>query len=156
MANPVKPIPEGYTAITPYLTVRNAAAAIEFYKRVFNAQERLRIGAPGKQVGHAELTIGNGVIMLSDEYPDMDVLSPEAIGGSPVTIHLYVENVDAVAEKAVAAGARMLRPVADQFYGDRAGKFRDPFGHLWWISTYQEDVPADEMKRRADALYGSA
>ena|SRR2546423_11194973 len=155
MATSVKPIPDGYTAITPYLTVRNAAAAIEFYQKVFGAKERLRMGAPGGLVGHAELTIGDAVLMLSDEFPDMDVLSPQAIGGSPVCIHLYVEDVDMVAERAIGAGCKVLRPVADQFYGDRGGRFLDPYGHQWWISTHKEDVSEAEAQRRAKELYGA-
>jgi PhnB protein len=155
MATSVKPIPEGYAAVTPYLTVRNAAAAIEFYRKVFDARERLRMAAPGGMVGHAELTIGDAVIMLSDEFPDRDVLGPEAIGGSPVTLHLYVDDVDRVAERALGAGCKVLRPVEDQFYGDRAGKFQDPFGHLWFIATHKEDVPEAEMARRMREMSGA-
>jgi len=154
MNSKVKPIPDGYRGATPYLTVKNAAAAIEFYKKAFGATELFRLGAPDGRIGHAEVKIGEAVIMLSDEYPDMNVLGPETIGGSPVTIHLYVENVDAMAKSAVEAGAKVERPVEDQFYGDRGGKFTDPFGHRWWLATHKEDVSPEEMKKRAAALYG--
>ena len=156
MADRAKPIPEGYPGVTPYLCVGDAAAAIEFYAKAFGAAEIVRIGAPGGKIGHAEIRIAGAPIMLSDEYPDTGVRSPRALGGSPVTMHLYVEDVDAFAGRAVAAGAKVLRPVADQFYGDRGGKFEDPFGHIWWIATHQEDVSAEEMRRRAEALFGSA
>jgi len=154
MNSKVKPIPDGYRGATPYLTVKNAAGAIEFYKKAFGATELLRLGAPDGRIGHAEIKIGEAVIMLSDEYPDMNVLGPETIGGSPVTIHLYVEDVDAMAKSAVEAGAKVERPVEDQFYGDRGGKFTDPFGHRWWLATHKEDVSPEEMKKRAAALYG--
>jgi PhnB protein len=154
MSPKVKPIPDQYRGATPYITVKNAAGAIEFYKKAFGAIELMRIGAPDGKIGHAEIKIGEAMIMLSDEYPDMDVLSPETIGGSPVTIHLYVEDVDAMAARAVEAGAKMVRPVEDQFYGDRGGKFTDPFGHHWWLATHKEDIAPEEMKKRAAALYG--
>jgi PhnB protein len=154
VANPVKPIPERYRSATPYLCVKGAAKAIEFYKRAFGAVETMRIG-DDSTIGHAEITIGDAVIMLSDEYPDMGVRSPESIGGTPVAIHLYFEDVDAVAARAIAAGATVLRPVEDQFYGDRGGKLRDPFGHEWQIATHIEDVSPEEMKARAAKLYGA-
>jgi len=154
MNSKVKPIPDGYRGATPYLTVKNAAGAIEFYKKAFGATELLRLGAPDGRIGHAEIKIGEAVIMLSDEYPDMNVLGPETLGGSPLTIHLYVEDVDAMAKSAVEAGAKVERPVEDQFYGDRGGKFTDPFGHRWWLATHKEDVSPEEMKKRAAALYG--
>jgi PhnB protein len=147
MTTGVKPIPEGYHSVTPYL----AAAALEFYQRAFDARERMRMPAPGGKVGHAEFEIGGSCIMLADEYPDMGFRSPKAIGGTPVTLHLYVEDVDAVARQAVAAGAREVRPVKDQFYGDRTGTVEDPFGHVWHIATHKEDVSPEELKRRADA-----
>jgi PhnB protein len=143
------PIPEGYRTVTPYLTVRNAAAALDFYTRAFGADEQFRMADPSGKIGHAEISIGDSKLMLSDEYPEMDALSPESIGGTPVTIHLYVENVDALVERAVGAGARIERPVADQFYGDRAGMLVDPFGFKWWIATHVEDVAPDELERRA-------
>jgi len=149
----VRPIPDNRRSATPYLAVRNAADAIDFYKRAFGATELYRLDDPSGRIGHAEIMIGEAAIMLSDEYPEMDVLSPETLGGSPVVIHIYVEDVDAVVASAVAHGAKVLRPVADQFYGDRGGKIADPFGHLWWIATHKEDVSPEEMKRRADELF---
>lgn len=149
----VKPIPEGYRGPTPYITVNNGAAAIEFYKQVFGAVEQMRLAEPNGRIGHAELKIGAGVIMLSGEYPDIGVLSPQTIGGSPVAIHVYVEDVDTVFARAVAAGAKVLRPVGDQFYGDRAGKFADPFGHVWFCATHKEDVSPEEIERRAAAMF---
>ena len=142
------------TSITPYLTVRDAAAAIDFYKTAFGAEEIYRISTGGT-IGHAELRIGKALLMLSDEFPDMGVLSPETRGGSPVALHLYVDDVDAFADKAVAAGAKILRPVEDQFYGDRSGKLEDPFGHIWWFATHKEDLTPEEIKRRATELYGA-
>jgi len=147
----VRPIPEGYRNITPYLTVRNAKAALDFYKSAFGAEERFCMVDPGGRVGHAEVSIGDSIIMLSDEYPDMGALGPESIGGSPLAIHLYVEDVDAVVERAVQAGARLERPVETHFYGDRAGMLIDPFGHKWWVSTHVEDVAPEELERRAKA-----
>jgi PhnB protein len=149
----VKPIPEGHQGAIPYLTVSNASEAIAFYKAAFGAVEGLCITNEGL-VGHAELEIGKARIMLSDEFPDHDALSPQTIGGTPVMIHLYVEDVDAFAARAADAGLKVLRPVADQFYGDRGGKFEDPFGHRWWIATHKEDIPPEELNRRAAALYG--
>jgi PhnB protein len=150
----VKPIPEGHEGAIPYLNVSNASEAIAFYNNAFGAVEILCIAHEGK-VGHAELAIGEARIMLSDEFPDHDALSPQTIGGTPVMIHLYVEDVDAFTARAVEAGLKILRPVADQFYGDRGGKFEDPFGHRWWIATRKEDVPPDELRRRAVALFGT-
>jgi PhnB protein len=149
MAAKVKPIPEGYHSITPYLIVDGAAAAIDFYKTAFAATERMRIAAPRGRVGHAELAIGDCVVMLADEHPEMDARGPRAIGGSPVSIHLYVEDVDAVIDRAVTAGANLRRPVANMFYGDRIGSLIDPFGHHWHVATHVEDVPHDELLRRA-------
>jgi PhnB protein len=145
----VKPIPEGYHSVTPYLCAKGAARAIEFYKKAFSATERMRIMQPDGRVGHAELRIGDSVIMLADEFLEMGVRSPESLGGSPVTIHLYVEDADAVFNQAVAAGATVKRPVADQFYGDRSGGIVDPFGHIWWISTHKEDLSSEEIVKRA-------
>ena len=150
----VKPIPDGQSALTPYLTVSNGAKAIEFYQKAFGAIEEMRMAAPDGKIGHAELKIGAARFMLSDEYPEMDVRSPESIGGSPVTLHLYVEDVDATFAQAVAAGAKVVRPVEDQFYGDRAGKLVDPFGHSWFLATHKEDVAMEEMKLRAAKLFG--
>jgi PhnB protein len=150
----VKPIPEGYEAAIPYLCVKNGSDAIDFYRRAFGAIEKYRMEDPSGKIGHAEMRIGDAVILLADEYPEMGALGPQSIGGSPVAIQLYVEDVDAVAERAMAAGAKVLRPVEDQFYGDRAGQFEDPFGHKWWLSTRKEDVSVEEMKTRAAKLFG--
>ena len=147
--SPVKPIPDGYPRVSPYLCVNGGTAALEFYKSVFGATERMRMPAPDGRIGHAELQFGDSVIMLADEYPEMDVRSPRAIGGTPVTISVYVEDVDAVFNRAVAAGAKSLRAVETQFYGDRSGQFEDPFGHRWSVATHVEDVAPDEMERRA-------
>ena len=149
MTTSVKPVPEGYHNVTPYLIVDGASGAIEFYKKVFGASELMRMAAPGGKVGHAEVLIGDSRIMLADEFPDMGARGPKAFGGSPVHLYLYVEDVDSVARQAVAAGAKEIRPVKDQFYGDRSGAFEDPYGHLWHISTHKQDVPPDELKRRA-------
>ena len=147
--SPVKPIPDGYPRVSPYLCVNGGTAALEFYKSVFGATERMRMPAPDGRIGHAELQFGDSVIMLADEYPEMDIRSPRAIGGTPVTISVYVEDVDAVFNRAVAAGAKSLRAVETQFYGDRSGQFEDPFGHRWSVATHVEDVAPDEMERRA-------
>jgi PhnB protein len=136
----------------PYLCCRDAARALAFYKEAFGATEMLRLAEPNGRVGHAEIRIGDAVIMLSDEYPEMQVVSPQALGGTPMAIHLYVENVDAFCARAVAAGAVLARPVADQFYGDRSGQLTDPFGHRWSIATHVADVPNDEVRRRYDAM----
>ena len=149
-----KPIPEGYHTATPYLIITNAAKAIEFYQEVFGAKELDRLDTPDGKVGHAEIQVGDSRIMLADEFPEWDARSPKTIGGSPVVIMLYVEDVDAVVQRAVAAGARLFKPVADQFYGDRSGTITDPFGHKWTIATHVEDVSPEEMKRRAAALFG--
>lgn len=154
MTNKVKPIPEGYSAVTPNLCVKGAADAIEFYKEVFGATELMRIGAPGGKIGHAELNIGGATIMLADEFPELGFVSPQTLGGSPVIMMVYVEDVDATAKRAIAAGAKELRPVEDQFYGDRSGKYADPFGHVWMIATHKEDVSPAEIERRAAAMSG--
>ena len=148
-----KPIPDGYSSVTPYLAVKQAADAIEFYRRAFGAKERCRMVAPDGKVGHAELTIGDSVIMLADEHPDMDFRSPESYGGASVTLHLYVKDVDASFRKATDAGAKQLREVKDQFYGDRSGTLRDPFGHVWHIATHKEDLSPEEIDRRAQAAF---
>ena len=149
----VNPIPDRYPRVMPYLIVDGAGAAIDFYASVLGAKERMRMPAPDGKVGHAELEIGDSVIMLADEFPDMGAQGPRATGGTPVTLHVYVEDVDAVFDRAVQAGAKSLRPVEDRFYGDRSGQFEDPFGHRWDIATHVEDVPPDELgKRAAEAM----
>jgi len=153
--SPVKPIPEGYHSVTPYLCVKGAAAAIDFYKKAFGAKELLRMPAPGEKIGHAEIQIGDSHVMLADEFPEMGFLSPQSVGGSPVMMHLYVEDVDITANKAVAAGAKVTRPVADQFYGDRGGQVEDPFGHKWYVSTHKEDVSPEEIEARRVKQYGA-
>jgi PhnB protein len=150
----VKPIPDEYPQVTPYLCVDGAGAAIEFYREVLGATERMRMAGPDGKLGHAELQLGDSLIMLADEYPELGVRSPRAFGGSPVTISVYVEDVDAVFDRALKAGARALRPVEEQFYGDRTGQFEDPFGHRWTIATRVEDVPPEEMARRAAEAAG--
>lgn len=145
----VKPIPDNYPQVVPYLCVDGASAAIEFYRDVFGATERMRIPEPDGRLGHAELEIGAAVIMLSDEFPDLGIRAPKTIGGTPVTISLYVEDVDDVFTRAIDAGATALRPVKDQFYGDRTGQFEDPFGHRWSVATHIEDVSPEEMAVRA-------
>ena len=148
---PPRPIPEGYHTITSYLVVTGAASAIEFYKHAFGAKEVMRIPHPDGRIGHAELQVGDSRLMLADEFPEIGARSPMSLGGTPVSILLYVEDVDAVTTRALAAGAKMLRPVRDQFYGDRTGTLSDPFGHQWTIATHKEDLSLDEIKRRAAA-----
>ena len=150
----VKPIPEGYHSVTPYLIVSGASDAIAFYKKALGAQEVMRLADPGGKVHHAEIKIGDSRIMLADEHPEIQALSPKTVGGSPVSIHLYVEDVDAAVERAVAAGAKLVRPVADQFYGDRVGGIEDPFGYRWFIATRKVDLTMDEIRRRAAAQSG--
>jgi PhnB protein len=147
----VKPIPDGYASITPYLAVDDAAEAIEFYKKAFGAKERGRMEAPGGKIGHAELEIGDSLVMLSDALPQFATRPPKEIGGTSVSIFMYVEDVDAVVKQAVDAGATVTTEVADQFWGDRFGNVLDPFGHLWSIATHVEDVPPEEMAERAKA-----
>jgi PhnB protein len=156
MTSNVRPIPEGYHTVTPYICVRDAAAALEFYKNAFGAIEEVRMQDPSGKVGHAEIKIGDSHIMLADEFPEMEFRSPQSIGGTPVTIHLYVEDVDAMVDRAVSAGATLVRPVKDEFYGDRSGSIKDPFGHSWSISTHKEDVSPEEIEKRVAALYGQS
>lgn len=153
----VKPIPDNYPRLSPYLIVDGAAKAIEFYTAVFGAKERMRLGAPEGKIGHAELEIGDSLIMVADEFPAMDAFGPAKFGGSPIGLHIYVADVDAVAREAVAAGAKLLRQVQDQFYGDRSGTIEDPFGHRWHVSTHVEDVSEEEIARRmAEMAKGGA
>lgn len=149
-------IPDGYHTATPYLIVNGAARAIEFYQKAFGATEVVRINAPGGKLGHAEIKIGDSHIMLADEFPEWDARGPESIGGTPITLMLYVPNVDAVVARAVSCGATILRPVKDQFYGDRSGTLHDPFGHKWTIATHIEDVAGEELMRRAAAMFSGA
>lgn len=146
----VKPIPQGHHSITPYLIIKGASQAIDFYKRAFGATEDMRMASPDGKVGHAELSVGDSKIMLADEHPEMGHRSPQSIGGTGVSMMLYLEKVDEVFKRAIAAGAKELQPVKDQFYGDRSGTLQDPFGHVWTVATHVEDVPPDEMRRRAE------
>jgi PhnB protein len=152
----VKAIPEGYHSATPYLIIKDAADAIEFYKRAFGAIELFRFPAPEGKIGHAEIKIGDSPIMLADEYPDMGYKGPKALGGSPVSLMLYVEDVDTVFNRALAAGASVKEAVTDKFYGDRTGTLVDPFGHVWHVSTHKEDVSLEEMEQRAKAASAGA
>ncbi len=145
----VNPIPDGYPRVTPYLIVDGADAAIDFYKSVLGASERMRMEGPDGRIGHAELELGDSVIMLADEHPEMDIRGPKTVGGTPVSLHVYVEDVDAVFERAIGSGARALHPVEDKFYGDRLGSFEDPFGHHWNVASHVEDISPDEMSKRA-------
>lgn len=147
----VKPIPEGFHSVTPYLYERDAAAAIDFYKNVFGAVEILRMPGPGGKVMHAEINIGDSRVMLADENPQMNALGPLSVGGSSASYYVYVQDVDSVVQKAEAAGATLTRPVKDQFYGDRSGAFTDPFGYVWHVATHVEDVSPEEVGKRAAA-----
>jgi uncharacterized glyoxalase superfamily protein PhnB len=153
MAKAAKPVPEGYHTVSPYLAIRDAAKAIEFYKQAFGAQERYRMPGPDGKLMHAELQIGDSTVMLSDEFPEMGAVSPQSLNGTTVGIFLCVEDVDAVFKKAVGAGAKVLMPVADMFWGDRFGKVADPFGHQWQIATHKEDMTPEEMAKRAEAAF---
>ncbi len=156
MATKVKPIPDGYHSATPYLFVRGAAKAIEFYKQALGARELMRMAMPDGRVGHAEIKVGDSVIMLADEFPEMNALSPQALGGSPVMMHLYVEDVDKVFGQAIEAGAKVERPLKDEFYGDRSGGVVDPFGHRWYIATHIEDIEPEELKKRIAAVQAAS
>jgi PhnB protein len=145
----VKPIPDGYHTLTPYLVVKGAAAALDFYKRAFGATELFRMADPSGAVRHAEIKIGDSIIMMADESPEMGYRGPQALGGSPVGLMLYVEDVDKRFNQAIAAGGKVKSAVQDQFYGDRSGTLTDPYGHVWTIATHKEDVPPQEMERRA-------
>lgn len=149
MAQKVEPIPNPQAPLTPYLCIKGADKAIDFYKKALGAEELFRMADPSGKIGHAEIRVAGANLMLCDEYPEMNVRSPESIGGNPITLHLYVKDVDAFTERAVKAGMTVERPVSNQFYGDRGGKFNDPFGYAWWISTHVEDVSTEELKRRA-------
>jgi PhnB protein len=152
MAKKASPIPTGFHSVTPYLVVAGAARAITFYQQAFGAAEVLRIPAPDGRIGHAEIKIGDSHVMLSDEYPEMGARAPGTLGGSPVSLLLYVADVDQTVAQAVAAGATVQRPIEDKFYGDRSGSLVDPFGHIWHVSTHVEDLSPDELKQRAAAV----
>lgn len=156
MTKKVNPVPDGYHTITPYLALRDAASAIEYYKKAFGAEELCRLPGPSGRIGHAELKIGDSVVMLADEFPEMGSRSPQSYGGTPVSLMVYVADVDAVVTRAVAAGAKITRPVADRFYGDRNGAIEDPFGHVWFVATHIEDVSQEEMARRAAKMASGA
>jgi PhnB protein len=151
-----QPIPDNYPRVIPYLIVDGGNAAIDFYTSVLGAKQRGRMDGPDGKVGHAELELGDSLIMLADEFPDMGARGPKAIGGSPVTVHVYVEDVDSVFDKALQAGANEVRAPEDQFYGDRSGQFEDPFGHRWNVATHVEDVPPEEMEKRAAEAMSAA
>jgi PhnB protein len=150
--NKVKPVPQGYRTATPYLIIDGAAKALDFYKRIFGAVEKMRMPSPGGKVGHAEITIGDSIIMLADEHPEIGARSPRAFGGSGVGIMLYVDDVDVTVKNAVAEGAKLVQKVEDKFYGDRTGTIEDPWGHTWHVGTHKEDVSEDEMKRRMASM----
>ena len=150
MSTAVKPIPEGYHSVTPYLIIKGAADALEFYKKAFDATELFRMEHEGK-IGHAEIKIGDSPIMLADEHPEMKYFGPQTLGGSPVSIMIYVEDVDTIFTQAVAAGAEVQKAVEDKFYGDRIGTLVDPFGHVWHVATHKEDVTPEEMEKRLAA-----
>ncbi len=145
----VKPVPDGYHTVTPYLIINGAKKALEFYEKAFGAIAMFCMDQQGGKVGHAEMRIGDSIIMLADEYPDMGYRGPQALGGTPVSILLYVENVDQLFKRAIGAGGKELRPVQDQFYGDRSGTLADPFGHVWTIATHKEDLSPQEIDERA-------
>ena len=147
----VKSIPEGCHTVTPYLIVRGASRAIEFYKKAFGATELFRMDAPEGKLGHAEIRIGDSSIMLADEYPEMGSRGPQSFGGSPVSILLYMDDCDEIFSRAIARGAKIVKPMSDQFYGDRAGTLEDPFGHIWTIATHKEDLTSEEILQRAAA-----
>lgn len=150
VAKKVHHIPAGYPVVTPYLSVRGAAQAIDFYKKAFAAAEVMRMPGPEGKLGHAEIAIGGQRIMLSDEYPEMQFLGPETRGGTTVHLHVYVKNVDAMVARAMEAGAKLLREVKDQFYGDRSGSVQDPFGHVWHLATHKENLSKAELRKRAE------
>jgi PhnB protein len=151
-----KPIPDGYHSVTPYLIIKGATAALDYYTQAFGAVELFRMPAPEGKIGHAEIKIGDSPIMLADEAPEMGYKSPQSLGGSPVSIMIYVEDVDTVFNRAIAAGGKEQRPVKDQFYGDRSGTLEDPFGHVWHVATHKEDISPEEMERRAKAHTAAA
>ncbi|WP_406237895.1 VOC family protein [Nocardia sp. NBC_01009] len=152
----VKPVPDGYPVVSPGLAIDGAAAAIDFYKQIFGASERMRMPGPDGKIAHCELMFGSSVVMLGDPAPDMGFLDPKTVGGTPVNLHVYVADADAAYTAALAAGAKQLTPMADQFYGDRSGSFEDPWGHRWTVATHIEDVPPEEMDRRMAEMFGTS
>jgi PhnB protein len=156
VAKKVQPIPKGYNAVTPYLAIQGAAAAIDFYKKAFGALELMRMPGPAGKLGHVEIRVGDSKVMLADESEKMNFLGPKARGGTPVHIHLYVKDVDATVAKAVELGAKLMRAAQDMFYGDRTASIEDPFGHFWHVSTHIRDVTMKEMKRAAEAMAKAA
>jgi PhnB protein len=153
-AKKAQPIPPGYHTVTPYLIVRGCAKALEFYAKALGALELFRVDSGGGTVGHAEMKIGDSIVMLADEHPEIGYKAPQSYGGTPVSICLYVEDVDALVKRAVDAGAKLVRPVQDQFYGDRSGTVVDPFGHVWTIATHMEDLTPEEISKRAAEAHG--
>lgn len=151
----VNPIPEGYNSVTPYLSIKGATEAIDFYKRAFSAVEIFRLPTPSGEIGHAEIVIGDSHIMMSDPCEESPIPSPHLLGDSSVGLHLYVQDVDSVFRQAINAGASEVKPVEDQFYGDRMGTLKDPFGHIWFLSTHKEDLALEEIQKRAEALFNS-
>ena len=149
----VKPIPDGYHSVTPYLTIKGAGRALDYYKKAFGAEELMRHDGPGGMVMHAEVKIGDSIVMMSDEFPEMGCKSPQALGGSPVGLMVYVKDVDTAFDRAVKAGGTVVRPLKDQFYGDRSGTLTDPFGHQWTVATHKEDLSQAEIERRAAAMF---
>jgi len=152
----VNPIPEGYHSVTPYLSIKGAAKAIDYYKEVFGATELFRMAGPDGKIGHAEIKIGNSRIMLADEFPEMEFVSPQTLGGTPVGLMIYIDDVDTIYNQAISAGATEVKPLQDQFYGDRSGTLKDPFGHVWTVATHVEDVSPDELQKRAAAAHGGS
>ena len=151
----VSPVPAGHHTVTPYLSVNGGTKALEFYKHAFGASEMYKLVMPDGRLGHAEIRIGDSVIMLADQFPEYGGKTPQTLGGTPVSIYLYVEDVDGFVKRAVAAGAKESKAVADQFYGDRSGQLEDPFGHIWWVATHKEDVSPEEIEKRAKAMFGA-
>jgi len=149
----VKAIPEGFHSVTPYLSIEGATGALEFYKRAFNATEMFRLPTPTGEIGHADIIIGDSHIMLSDPCEESPIPSPQVLGGSSVGLHVYVEDVDAIFAQAVNAGAKEVKPVEDQFYGDRTGTLEDPFGHIWFLATHKEELTPEEINKRAETLF---